>query len=92
MPIFPFACEKCGFKEARSLSLEERNTELVCSDCGGKMKREISSFSVEGEGEGVRKKTDERFVEHIDDAKKVKDKVSEQIQNEWAELLKNKGL
>ena len=45
MPIFEYACQKCG-KLFEKLILGKRSGELVCPDCGSnRVERKLSAFA-----------------------------------------------
>jgi putative FmdB family regulatory protein len=46
MPIFEYKCEKCGYKfEELTVKKEDTADVTDCKNCGGKAKRQFSSFS-----------------------------------------------
>jgi putative FmdB family regulatory protein len=51
MPIYEFACQKCGKLVEQMLKLDQRGPRK-CAHCGGRMKRVISrtSFQLKGGG------------------------------------------
>ncbi len=42
MPLYEFLCEKCGQATEMLISFKESDSELVCDECGGKLKRVFS--------------------------------------------------
>lgn len=43
--IYKFTCEQCGSNEEKDIKLIEYTSEgYICSKCGGKLVRDISSF------------------------------------------------
>lgn len=49
MPFYDFICSQCGKVFDRMLSIDHRNEEQVCPDCGGlAVRKEVSRFSAGG--------------------------------------------
>jgi len=42
MPLYEYQCEKCGCISEILISIKEADSELVCDECGGKLKRVFS--------------------------------------------------
>lgn len=50
MPFYDYICEKCGKVFDRMITMERRNENQECPDCGGQAVRKvISSFSSAGQ-------------------------------------------
>jgi putative FmdB family regulatory protein len=52
MPLYEYACERCGksFEELKSPS--ERDEPGICPHCGAEAQRQLSSFAMGGAGSG----------------------------------------
>ncbi|MCD6119118.1 zinc ribbon domain-containing protein [bacterium] len=54
MPLYEFQCEKCGSIEELLVSFSEANSgDLVCENCGGKIKRIFSVCASTGSSAGA---------------------------------------
>ena len=43
MPVYEYRCSACLTLETRNRGISERDNELHCDDCGGEMKRVLST-------------------------------------------------
>ncbi len=47
MPLYEYACEDCGTQFERLVSLQDRDRDGVCPECGSKdVRRLISTFAI----------------------------------------------
>ncbi|MFA4944407.1 MAG: FmdB family zinc ribbon protein [Lentisphaeria bacterium] len=53
MPLYQYECEVCHLEEEHQVSIQERDTEFTCPNCGGKMTRQVTAAKIGREKVGM---------------------------------------